>query len=160
MRRSIASNALERNEAQNDTFDRIISAVEDASMYTAVNAVPDQILASSHLNSAMSSRSLPNGHWRTEVEGCLQAVLSRVQLLQFVYVDVPLDVLHANDVVLTEPSTMAMEKQCTQQRIAVPQQYENYNLFALVLIAVFGLLMPDLTLTLKASITVGPDAIT
>ena len=108
----------------------------------------------------MSSRSRPNGHWLTEVEGWLQAVLSRLQLLQSVYVDVPLDVLHANDVVLIEPSPLAMEKQCTQQRIAVPQQYENYNLFALVLIAVFGLLMPDLTLTLKASIPVGPDAIT
>lgn len=141
------------NPVQNATFVRLASAMGVANLHAAVFGVPDPLLASYNLISQTGSQALPNGHWRREVEGWFQSVLAKWQFLPSVFANIPLNILQENNVQFVPASEIGpeMEKQCHQQRVTAPQQYQSYNVFALVLIAVMGVLVPGIALALKSS---------
>ncbi len=131
----------------------------NAGMYSAVYGVPDSVLANGDLISTSTSKQLPNNQWAREVESWFQAVLSRFQLVQSVFPDIPNTVLEQNNVAYLSASGAAslfpgsvgdeLVKQCHQQRVRAPQEYQSYNLFALIIILIFGLLVPGAAIVMK-----------
>lgn len=146
------------NPTQQATHTRLISALLESSMYKAVFSVPDSLLAIYSLITTTGSQALPNTHWRREVEGWFQSVLAKWQFLPTIFVNIPLDILRANDVAFRPAGDEGAEmgKQCHQQRITAPQAYQSYNLFALVFIAFMGLLVPGIAVLLKSLAPFGP----
>ncbi|KAK3049221.1 hypothetical protein LTR09_009399 [Extremus antarcticus] len=147
---------LELSDRQGATYVRLNTL---ASMYSAVYGVPDSVLANGDLISTSTSKQLPNNQWAREVESWFQAVLSRFQLVQSVFPDIPNTVLEQNNVAYLSASGAAslfpgsvgdeLVKQCHQQRVRAPQEYQSYNLFALIIILIFGLLVPGAAIVMK-----------
>ncbi|KAK4552847.1 hypothetical protein LTR86_009979 [Recurvomyces mirabilis] len=124
---------------------------------------PYQSLAphkATYARSNTGSQPVPNGFWRTEVEGWFQAVLAKMQLIQTVFVDVPGDVVEVNHIQVIPAATLSTElaKQCSQQRIAAPLQYQSYNVFALVFIAVVGVVVFGIAAGLRLGLEHPPGA--
>ena len=65
------------------------------------------------------------------------------------YVHVPTSLARSDDVPVLEPPSKYLERQRTQQRVSRPTDYQNYNLFALVLILFLSLVMPIVTLLIR-----------
>lgn len=67
--------------------------------------------------------------------------------------NIPLDLVRSSDIEFERAAkqSKALAQQCSQQRVTAPQRYQSYNLFALVLIAFFGLVIPVTAIILRSS---------
>jgi hypothetical protein len=67
-------------------------------------------------------------------------------------VSIPLDLVRNSDIEFESAAkqSKALAQQCSQQRVTAPQRYQSYNLFALVLIAFFGLVIPATAIILRS----------
>ena len=67
--------------------------------------------------------------------------------------DTPFDLVHEANLEFQSAETFgkAVAAQCKQQRVTSPARYQSYNLFALVLIAFFGVVVPVTAIVLKSS---------
>lgn len=118
-------------------------------MYSAVRGVPDPLLASSYLSSATGSQPLPRSQWQREAEGWFTATLSKLQQVQTLFVHIPTSYAEANGARVLPPQTLALAAQCAQQRVLAPQQFQNYNVFALVFVFCFGIIIPTIAACLR-----------
>lgn len=148
---------LDLNAAQQATYNRLSSMIYSSNIFNSVFGVPDSLLATYSLITQTGSQALPNGQWRREVEGWFQTVLAKWQFYQSIFVNIPLDILRANDVKFVPASNVnpEMEAQRHQQRVTAPQAYRSYSLLALVFIAFMGIMVPGIALVLKRSLRFG-----
>lgn len=139
------------NAQQNGTYNRMLAASLTSTMYTAVNGIPDPLLASTALISPSASQPLPNDQWRTEVKGWFETVLSKIQFGFTVFPRIPIDVITSSDTDFfpARDYSAALASQCRQQRVATPPQYQSYSFFGLVFVAFCGLLFPGIAIVLK-----------
>ncbi len=144
-----AASDLGLNHMQAATAARLATYLITANMGAIVNGNQDVLLASSYLTGPTASQALPNGQWRIEVEGWFQAVLSLIQFQTNSYSDLPTDALQNQALGIQKPDSKYLKRQCAQQRITAPPNYQNYNVFALVLVFAFGLLVPSTALLLR-----------
>jgi hypothetical protein len=68
-------------------------------------------------------------------------------------VDTPLHIVHEANLEFQSAETFgkAVAQQCKQQRVTSPARYQSYNLFALILIAFFGVFVLLTAIVLKSS---------
>lgn len=125
----------------------------DNSIFTATNGQPDALLAQLYFLSATGSLKLPKDQWHKEVKGWFEIVLARYQLVQTVFTNIPVDLIKEShiDFVPASNQSKALEQQCSQQRVTAPQRYQSYNLFALVIIFFFGIVVPVTALVLRTT---------
>ena len=133
---------LELSRAQNATASRLIWATVSASMFNAVHGVPGSLAAQGYLNQQTISQPVPETQWKREVQGWFEATLSKLQLLQNVWVDVPRQYVESHAVTIAFPDDIELQRQCHQQRVAATQTHQNYSFFAIALIAIMSVLTP------------------
>ena len=138
---SALGKSLGYNGAQNATLFRLAYGTTDSTSLFLSMYNPTPIRAIDYgLGSLGVSKGLPDDQWVTEVESWYQISLAKMQYLTKLYANIPDSVYNDPGFQYLFTDSSYLRHQCSQQRIQIPPGYQNFSVFGLCFVFIFGFL--------------------